>query len=508
MLRGIDTTMTLTPEIAGELELLRLGKLRGEQKALADEIIRGLPREYVALIGKETSILSLVRLSDTLNRQRKIDRKTLDKMGEFTMMCAGGSGKALAYEQTKAERREAMAGEQTVRGKFRGGSFGVETIRQVVAAADREMAVRTKRATTANRELTLLDYSGYAGNENELARLRHAAEVADKFFEMRSPTGKKDFKPNDARDLYRYLFPNKDEAEPWYAAIVTRLKEMLRLDSSKELQKKYGDSRFHAITAVSKGNVVGYTQFSTMPLEGGNVVVFWQYGGVADKNFMKKRYGRQENFREEGIGSAYYVFRHGIAAQDAEKMGYKNGVAGTILEAEFIGQADNESDMRFTKTRLHIHRQMGAKAIMLEMEDGSLVTAHMQPRLSLTSNPILLHMCFRPLRFNEEEGRKTTVMDKDLARSLVMSYIDNFDREGFDKKDVQEAREILQDRFAKAKRILLVPPENLPNICELARMDPLLKKQVENDYGSVEAQEARIKKALAETAPAARRLGS
>ena len=503
--------MPLTPlntsEMAEELGTLRLGRLRGEQKALADQIIRNLPRAYAALIDKETTILSLVRLSHSLDRQRKIDKKTLERMGEFTMMCAG-PGK-LSFAQAQAEKDRMRSGEQTtIKGKIRGGDVGVETIRQVVAAADREKAGPTKKATTANRELTLLDYSGYAGNQSELERLRHAVGVADKFFEMRSPSGKKDFKPNDARDLYRYLFPNRDEAEGWYSAIVPRLKEMMHVDGSAALQKKYGDSRFHAITAVSKDDVVGYTQFSTMPLEGGKVVVFWQYGGVADKAFMQKQYGRQENFREEGVGSAYYVFRHGIAAQDAEKMGYNNGVAGTILEAEFIGQADNESDMRFTKTRLHIHRQMGAKAIMLEMDDGSLLTAHMQPRLSPTSNPIMLHMCFRPLKYDEAEGKKTTVMDKGLARSLVMSYIDNFDREGFDKKDVQEARQILQERFARAKRVLLVPPENLPNICELARMDPLLKKQVETDYGSLKTQEERIRKALTERPEPGRRLGS
>lgn len=500
--------MSIAPEIAEELESLRLGNLRGEQKALAKEIIRSLPREYAALINNETSVLSLVRLSDELNRQRKIGKKTLEMAGEFTMMCAG-PGK-LEFAQARAEQKQRMqGGEQTaIKGKFRGGSLGVETIRHVVAAADKKIAEPAKRVASENRELTLLDYSGHAGNEAELGRLRHAAEVADSFFEMRSPTGKRQFRPNDARDLYRYLFPNRDEAEPWYVAIITRLREMIGLGSSRELQKKYGDSRFHAITAVSKGDVVGYTQFSTMPLEGGRVVVFWQYGGVADREFMQTQYGRQESFREEGIGSAFYVFRHGIAAQDAERMGYKNGVAGTILEAEFIGQADNESDMRFTKTRLHIHRQMGAKAIMLEMEDGSLLTAHMQPRLSPTSSPILLHMCFRPLRYDEAEGRKTTEMDKGLARSLIMSYIDNFDREGFDPNDVQEARQILQERFARAKRVLLVPPENLPNLCELARMDPLLRKQVERDYGSVEAQEARIKKAFAETATVNRRLGS
>jgi hypothetical protein len=354
-----------------------------------------------------------------------------------------------------------------------------------------------KKAIPKNEKLELGAFAGMAGNANELERLTHATEVADAFFEMKSTGSMKDFIPNKARDLYRYLFPNRDEAEPWYAAIVTRIKKMARRDKDPEIAKEFGDSRFHAIVATSRKDVVGYTQFSTMPLEDKSVVVFWQYGGVADHEFMRTQYKRDETFRQEGIGSAFYAFRHGIAANDAKEMGYQNSVRGTILEAEFIGQAENPEDIRFTKTRLHIHRQMGAKAIMLEMEDGSLVTAHMQPRLSPTSNPILLHMCFRPLKYDESEGKKTTEMDKAQARALIMSYIDNFDREGFNPKDVQEARGILQQRFAKAKRVLLVPPENLPNLIELARMDPLLRKQVENDYGPLEAHEQKINAALA-----------
>ena len=471
-------------------EELSIGRLRGPQKALAEEIIGEIPKEYAVLINERTPILSLVRLSKMLDKSRKMRKKTMEKMD--VLMCS----QKLQYEQTqkevKAPKERTVIWKRFPRGTLEEGPL---------------MAAKGAAKTVKNRELRLVDFVGYSGNDREVRKLAHATEAADKFMEMKRPGEKKNFDSKDARDLYRYLFPNKDEAESWSGAIVPRLKEMAHLESSASLQKKYGESRFHAIVATSKKDVVGYTQFSTMPLEDGNVVVFWQYGGLADKAFMQKQYGRNENFREEGVGSAFYVFRHGIAADDAARMGRK-GVAGTILEAEFIGQADNDSDIRFTKTRLHIHRQMGAKAIMLEMEDGSLLTAHMQPRLSPTSNPILLHMCFRPLRFSEEEGKKTTVMDKELAKSLVMSYIDNFDREGFAPKDVQDARQILLDRFAKAKRVVLLPPENLPNIVELARMDPLLKKQVVNDYGSMEAQEAKIRKALEAGEKPARRLGS
>ncbi len=484
---------------------MRIGGLNPAHMKMAEDIMRKMPPEYSALIGKESTLLSLVRLSEALTENRKMKKAEMEKVGEFAMTCAGASD-VLMQQQAQAAQQKAKNEERK--------PFGPGAKSALVDRIDEVREERrTGKITPKNQTLELGTFAPFAGNEGELERLTHATEVADRFWEMKSPTGKKEFDPKDARDLYRYLFPNRDEAEGWYSAIAPRLKEMARLDRDPELQEKYGDSRFHAITATSKGknsgsDVVGYTQFSTMPLDDGSVVVFWQYGGVADKQFMKNQYDRNETFRQEGIGSAFYAFRHGIADADAKKMGYSQGVAGTILEAEFIGQADNEDDMRFTKTRLHIHRQMGAKAMILEMEDGTWVTAHMQPRLSPTSNPILLHMCFRPLKYDESEGKKTTQMDKAQAKALVMSYIDNFNREGFDPKDVEDARKILLDRFARANKVLLVPPENLPNLVEMARMDPLLKKQVENDYGSLDEHEKRIKAALAVEKEPTRILGS
>ena len=87
-------------------------------------------------------------------------------------------------------------------------------------------------------------------------------------------------------------------------------------------------------------------------------------------------------------------------------------------------------------------------------------------------------------------------MDKELAKSVALSYIDNFDREGFDKKDVDEARREVLGRFGRAKRVLLVDPQNLPTIVELAKSDPILRAQIERDYGSFDAYAELIKKAL------------
>jgi len=47
-----------------------------------------------------------------------------------------------------------------------------------------------------------------------------------------------------------------------------------------------------------------------------------------------------------------------------------------------------------------------------------------------------------------------------------------------------------------AKRVLLVPPERLPTMIEIAGNDPLLKEQVIRDFGSMEGQRRRIEGAL------------
>lgn len=358
-----------------------------------------------------------------------------------------------------------------------------------------------------NPELRLEDLKALRlGHEQD--QVEKAFRQVDGFSELTNPETAEKFKPEDAQALYEYLFPNPDEAESWDDDILPRLQEMRELPNSPGLQEKYGKSRFHAVVGQKEGATVAYTQFSTMPLENGQVVAFWQYGGVPDKKFMQERYSRDESYRQRDIGRALYALRHKIAADDAKEMGFEKGVAGTILEAEMIGQGDNPDDIRYTKKRLDIHRKLGAKAIMLRMEDGSLETAHLQPRLSADSNPIQLTMMYRPLHYDKSKLGQEEPMDKSLAQALIMSYVDNFDREGFDPKDVAEARQILLEKFNRAKEAVLLPPEKLPTITELAKHDSLLRAQVERDYGSIEEQEALIKEALSqEENPDARTLG-
>jgi len=456
----------LRPRGLGEITI---GELDLSHRKMVDDITRRMPQEYAALIDKESSLLSLVRLSEALVENKRMKKSEMEKVDIVARDCG---------LQFREMQRDVMIAQEHAQGSMRKARKGLGG--QGMAEGIVKIGSRTNGARLGNVKLELGVFAPFAGNEGELGRLANAMKAAY-FYEMRSPTSRKEFNPSDACALFIDAFPNGDEREPWKRGAMARVQEMANRDRDPKLAKKHGLSWFHAMTAVNNGQVVGYTQWTTMPLGNGDSLVFWQYGCAANKGFMLERYGRDETFREKGIGSAFYVLRHGISAAAAKNMGYTGNLVGTICEAEYIGQAFSDDDIRFTKTRLHIHRQMGAKAMILEMEDGSWVTAHLQPKMSPTSNPIRLNMMFRPVKFDESEGKKTTEIPKAQAQAMVMSYIDNFNREGFPDEDVDWARQILKKDFARAVKVLLVAPEDLPNIVEMARMDPLLKEQLERD---------------------------
>jgi hypothetical protein len=472
---------------------MRLGRLDADARLVADELLLKMPREITVLINERTKIASILKLSEILNKDGRLDDDAM-KMAQGLAMTSS----SLHFDQLKSTRKREK-GERSAR-------------RSVEKAILEEELAHTsfvrKSRKPENTELELLDFIDHSGNEGELHKLLTATRVADKFILMKDPGERKNFRSGDAKALYEYLFPNENEREDWNAAILPRIRMLAGLEAEGKLLDE-GVGQFHAIVGVSKKDVIGYTQFSTLPLGDNQVVVYWQYGGVADRNFMQSRYKRSENFREEGVGSAFYVFRHGIGEQDARGLGRTGGVVGTILEAEFIGQGENADDIRFTATRLHIHRQAGAKAIIFEMEDGTWLSAHRQPKLSDDTEGIMLNLLFRPLKFDESETRKTTEMDRKLAESLLNSFFDNFLREGFDKNDTEYSRNLILSRLKDAKRILLVPPEEMPDMAGFARNDPVLRAQIERDYGSLEDHEKRIKEALSKPGDAgSRRLGS
>jgi len=348
--------------------------------------------------------------------------------------------------------------------------------------------------TASTPVLNTKDFVQYA-TEKEIKTLFKTENLCT-FAEIKIATNadKKGEAFKQGMQLYETLFPNKDERE-----------------STKDItdRLKKDDGTYHVLIAVDKGekNVIGYNAFSTVPLADKKVMVYWQYGGVADNKYMQKRARPDDNFRRQGIGTDFYVIRHGLAAQDAQKMGHKNGVVGTILEAEFPGQGETASDIAYTASRLDIHNKNGAKIMLAKMADGSLMSLHMQPKLDEDSNPLMLLMLFRPLNYTDQEAKTTTTMDKKTARSIIMSWIGNFDKEEFDPKDVDYARQILKTRLDKAVEILLVPPSEVPTMTEMAKSDPVLREQIIRDYGSFEAHEKLVNETFASGVKPERVLG-
>jgi len=333
---------------------------------------------------------------------------------------------------------------------------------------------------------------------NDLPKLRESLETMASFSEI-DVENEEEF--DAAMALYVSLFPDPDERQD-PEMIRKRLKDMAKIDTDPALQAKYGKSRFHVLVGRdAEGRVVAYSQFSTLPLseELDQNIVYHQYVGFADEAFMQEHYGVEGGLRGGGHSYTINAAQRLLAALDAKNAGFENGTAGAILESEHIGQAKatDKRALYFTRLRLEIHNRMGAKAIMLEMEDDSLVSPHMQPRLDKDSDPVLLLMLFRPPTYDKSAIGTTEEMDLERAKAFFQAYFDNFRRVGFNEKDIAEAEAIVMEKFARAKKAVLVPPHKLPDITELAKADPDLMAQVKKKYGDPKAQAAAIKAVFA-----------
>ncbi|MEM4706977.1 MAG: hypothetical protein QXL47_00005, partial [Candidatus Anstonellales archaeon] len=297
---------------------------------------------------------------------------------------------------------------------------------------------------------------------------------------------------NDAKDLYEYLFPNADEREEW-EVIIERLNNMLNLQSSKKLKEQYGDCRFYVSVMVDKGKVIAYSQFTTLPLDEDKLIVYWEYAGIADKDFMNKKYKSKENyFRDPMIIKQGYDYVLWIASENAKKMNRRGGVAGIIMEAEMIGQVPplekgqkpNKEDIVFTKLRLQIHNFYGGmRIVMIEKNDGTLINPHIQPSLGAGKKPIQLHLLYRPMFLEPGQSKKREEIDAQLAKKLITAYLDYLGSEESVHESAEEVRRIVNERFKVAARVVLIPPDEIPNIIELAKNDPLLKQQIDEHYG-------------------------
>ena len=93
--------MAKEPEFPEGLERITLGMLRGAHRQLAEEIMEYLPEEYAAIIRDESSVLELCRISEQLQRNKRMSRKAAKKMGEFVIMC----NQSLEHSRTPPAQR-------------------------------------------------------------------------------------------------------------------------------------------------------------------------------------------------------------------------------------------------------------------------------------------------------------------------------------------------------------------------------------------------------------------
>jgi hypothetical protein len=332
--------------------------------------------------------------------------------------------------------------------------------------------------------------AGAAANDKQLRKMTESLAVIATVEKLPGRLGSiTGFKPSDAFKLYEHCFPNPDEREP-IGDIKDRLKHY---DGGAE---KDGGN-FHALSFADKeGHVVAYSQGSTVPSKQG-LFYYWQYGCVADGDYMKERYGSKSNPREHGVLNTI----HGVnaATLEATAEATKQPAIGMMWESEPRGLGDDKSSIQFTDKRLAIHNRAGGRVMMGMTKEGELVNLHLQPRLTADSEPIALHVMFRPLKYAEGDEQKRGAMEKSSAEAMMMGWVDNFRREGFAEKDVAEAEAEIRGRFARCESIVLLPANEVPDAVTLAKSDPILAKQILDMYGvgDLDAARAFYEKAMA-----------
>lgn len=279
--------------------------------------------------------------------------------------------------------------------------------------------------------------------------------------------------------LFTHLFPNPDEREDT-DSIIKRL--------GNQTMRRGQRGCFDVIIGRDAlGRIISWHQFSTIPLPDDNsAVAFMQYTGSADQTFMQQAYGEGDGHHGHGIYTLNTALMQQVADENARLfLERSGGLKGYFLETEFKGQGATDDEIRFTAQRLKIHEMTGAKAIMLRMKNGSLMSPHYQPALSKDSQPIKLLLLFRRTSYDASKLHEEEDIKKEEAERLLLAFIGNFDTEGFDKDDVMRVRTIMKNWLEDADSAVLVPPTMLPDIVTMAKNDPVLHACAMREYGSL-----------------------
>lgn len=286
--------------------------------------------------------------------------------------------------------------------------------------------------------------------------------------------------------LYTHLFPNPDEREDTHS-IIQRLR-------NREMRRGERGCFDVIIGRDAHGRVISWHQFSTIPLsDDDGAVAFMQYTGSADEECMKHIYGEKDGHHGHGLYTLNTALMQQVADENARQFLHRpGGLKGYFLETEFKGQGTSDDEIRFTAKRLKIHEMTGAKAIMLRMKNGSLMSPHYQPALSRDSAPIKLLLLFRRHSYDAAKLHEEEDIEKEEAQRLLLAFIGNFDTEGFEKSEVDRVRTLMKSWLATADSAALIPPTKLPDIVTMAKDDPVLRDYAEREYGSLTLHAQRL----------------
>ncbi|MFH0737123.1 MAG: hypothetical protein V1827_00145 [Candidatus Micrarchaeota archaeon] len=318
-----------------------------------------------------------------------------------------------------------------------------------------------------------------------------AAEQAE-FVEFGPKGANQGVREGDLKALYNHTFSNPDERSPW-----ARIESEIAIHSAvgaPELARLGYRWRLHALAAVKEGRVVGFSFFKSIQVDLANFAIALMYTGAADHAYSKMEYGIDKSFRSLGLASTFGVLAHAIALEDAEMAGCTT-VAGMISEAELIGQGKTLEEIRFTRTRLDIHAKNGKLPLMLEV-GGKWMAPIIQPALRSDSNPLILHMLFKPLSFKVDAASGIGEISLEMASKLVHTYISMFRSDGYPAETLEAPKNEMLRRIQAARRAVLMQPSAVPDIVRLAESDPMLMTQIERDHGDPKNHGERIAKAL------------
>lgn len=398
--------------------------------------------------------------------------KALKGLGEVTQNLGTlGANEASVVVPPKVDQKQASFGDPKIDKRLK-----VEVAGPELRGVDRTLGVHLKKVLGG---LTLSDA---AANPQHQAKMDQSAATIGHL--ERLPGNLRSlatFRSGEAFKLYEHSFPNPDEREP-VADIKARLKDFA--GGTRE-----DGNGFHAVGIADQDRrVVGYTQGSTVPTEGG-LFYYWQYGCVADQAYMEAQHGVKTNPREQGVLNTIHGVNAAILLAAAERLDRKP--LGMVWESEPRGLGDDAASIQFTDLRLKIHNRAGGRVMMGVDADGNLVNLHLQPRLTPDSDPIALHMMFRPLKYRAGEEKERGELSKEDAAAMMLAWINNFTVEGFPKQDVDEATAEIQRRLDRSVKIVLLPPNEVPDVVTLAQSDGILRDQVLAMYQVDSLEQAR-----------------